>query len=218
MNRDKWTKQQLCMLDRLYPDNPAAKLVPIIGHSLSAIYRMAKLRGLSKSDIFKASDLSGRIQQGKQSEAMKANQFKPGAKAWNKGKKGWCAPGSEKTQFLKGHLPHNTKHNGAISIRKDKRGVPYYHIRIEKCRWIYYQRYVWEKVNGPVPPNTCVIFIDGNTLNCSIDNLKLITRQENVLRNSINRYGPELRQIIQLTSKAQKLINNHKNTNTNGKK
>ena len=40
-------------------------------------------------------------------------------------------------------------------------------------------RVVWEQANGPVPPNHCIKFKDGDRTNCSLDNLYLVTRAEN---------------------------------------
>ena len=47
------------------------------------------------------------------------------------------------------------------------------HGRKQKHRW------VWEQANGPVPPNHCIKFKDGDRTNCSLDNLYLVTRAEN---------------------------------------
>jgi hypothetical protein len=101
---------------------------------------------------------------------------------WNKNKKG-LKLGGEITQFKPGHLPFNTKYNGCISTRHDKSGRKYKYIRISKGKWILYHRYLYEEHNGKIPGNMIVVFRDKNSLNCSVENLELITRKEHARRN-----------------------------------
>jgi hypothetical protein len=61
--------------------------------------------------------------------------------------------------------------------------VPYYHIRISKGVWEPLHRNIWKKANGEIPPKHIVIFKDGNTLNCELDNLELISKDANARRN-----------------------------------
>jgi len=107
-------------------------------------------------------------------------KFKKGNRSWNKGKSVRLSPTSE---FPKGHLPHNTKHDGAISIRKDKTGRVYKYIRIAKGKWELLHREIWKQHHGEIPKTMIVTFIDGDSLNCSLENLKLISRRENAIRN-----------------------------------
>ena len=44
-------------------------------------------------------------------------------------------------------------------------------------------RYIWEKAFGPIPKGHCVQFKDGDTTNCILDNLYLISRAKQVRRN-----------------------------------
>ncbi len=109
-------------------------------------------------------------------------RLKPGHKPWNKGKS-YTANGSEKTWFKKGHLPHNTKEDHAISIRYHVKGYHYKYIRLSKGIWVLLHRHIWEAVNGQIPKGYNVCFKDKNTLNCNIENLELVSRQENMRRN-----------------------------------
>lgn len=112
-------------------------------------------------------------------------EFKEGHIPWNKGLKGLRM--SPATEFKKGHLPHNTKCDGFISIRLHKRtNTKYKYIRIIQGTWKQYHHYLWEKEHGPIPQNHILRFRNGNTLDCRIENLELISRAENALRN-INR-------------------------------
>jgi len=45
-------------------------------------------------------------------------------------------------------------------------------------RRITIQKYVWEKMNGPVPTGFVIHYIDGNKLNNSILNLELVPKSE----------------------------------------
>lgn len=113
------------------------------------------------------------------------------------------------TRFQKGHLPHNTRHDHAISDRKDKNGRVYRYIRIGLSKWIPYHRYLWEKYNGEIPKGYNVQFKDGNTLNCTIENLYLISRTEQLKNeNSLHaRYPEEIQKLIQLKGALHRQIN-----------
>lgn len=110
--------------------------------------------------------------------------FKPGHISVNKGLKGYRVPGSEKGWFKKGQMPHTLKADGVITIRNDQRGVPCKYIRLSKSNWVYLSRYTWEQAHGPIPKGHCIVFKDGDTLNCDLSNLECITRQELAIRNS----------------------------------
>ena len=44
--------------------------------------------------------------------------------------------------------------------------------------WKYKHYVEWEKYNGKVPENCILIFLDGNTLNCDIKNLRCVSNSE----------------------------------------
>lgn len=89
--------------------------------------------------------------------------------------------------FKKGHMPKNGEgfKVGDITDRQTKnenRKMKY--IRLGKGRWYPLHQYNWQKKNGPVPKGHCLWFKDGDWRNCKVGNLELITRQENMRRNS----------------------------------
>ncbi len=94
----------------------------------------------------------------------------------NKGTKGVLK--KNKTSFKKGHLPFNTKYDGAISIRGG-----YKYIRVSKGKWLLLHRHIWTLENGKIPKKHLIIFKDKNKLNCTIDNLECISMTENRNRN-----------------------------------
>ena len=139
------------------------------------------------------------------------SQFKKGSIPMNKGVKmpAHIYEKAKKTMFKKGNKPHNTRIEGEFSDRKDKTGSIYRYIKIKDAHWVLYHRYVWEQVNGPIPKGHVVMFIDGNTLNCTIENLKLITLAENAIRNSIHQYPKEVKDLIKLKNKLKKEIESY---------
>jgi hypothetical protein len=114
--------------------------------------------------------------------------------------------------FKKGNKPYNTKPNGTINLRADKTGRFYQYIKIKDCHWELLQRHVWTQANGEIPRGSVVIFLDGNYLNCELSNLKVITRKENMARNTIQRYPAELQEIMKLTCKLKRKTNGKQQT------
>lgn len=53
----------------------------------------------------------------------------------------------------------------------------------------------WEAEHGPVPDGHILVFVDGDKENLALSNLMLIDRAENMARNSVARYGPEIQSI-----------------------
>lgn len=51
-------------------------------------------------------------------------------------------------------------------------------------RWVLKHRYVWEQAHGPIPEGMMVIFLDGNTRNCELSNLALVSKEENGIMNA----------------------------------
>ena len=65
------------------------------------------------------------------------------------------------------------------------------------------------KANGKIPKGMIVVFKDGNTMNCVIENLELISFSENMRINSIYRFPQEVREVIRLTGKLKRKIKKH---------
>lgn len=175
--RTSFTLEEDTIIRENYLKSPIKRLAKKIGRSYVGVVSRMKAMGLVIPDDVRERNIA-------------AGRIKKGAIPPNKGKKQIEYMSSEainkssKTWFKKGNLPHNTKSkNGIISVRKDNRGVPYKHIRMQVGKWIHYHRYKWEKVNGKIPTGMMVTFKDGDTLNCDINNLELISKAENAVRN-----------------------------------
>jgi hypothetical protein len=193
----------------LYPHHSTKYIAELLGVSISKVYNTAWTNKVKKSAEYMLTPESGRI-----IEPSVANQFKPGHTPHNKGKQisseiyEKVAP----TMFKKGNKPHNTKPNGTINIRADKTGRFYQYIKIKDSHWELLQRYVWTQANGEIPPGSVVIFLDGNYLNCELNNLQVISRRENMARNTIQRYPAELQEVMKLTCKLKRKTNGKQQT------
>lgn len=121
--------------------------------------------------------------------------FKKGKAAANKGKKMSEEQylKSAPTMFKKGIVPQNTKYDGHISVRVDNKGNPYKHIRVRKGKYVLLHRKIWEDVHGAIPAKHIVRFINGDTMDCRIENLECISMAENLRRNHKgHRFAKEL--------------------------
>ena len=187
--RFAYTDDHLIYIKDNYANVATQQIADHIGAPLTSVYRIAGDLGLKKSAEFLASSGSGRLN--KLTAGGVAFRFPKGHQPANKGKK-WSEyltveqqERQRKTCFPKGHLPKNTKRDGTISLRTNKRtGRSYYYIRIAQAKWKELHRYLWEKQHGPVPKGYVIAFCDGDTMFCVLSNLMMISMKENRLRNA----------------------------------
>lgn len=186
-----WTERQLEYLRRHYSDTPMERLKRVTGHAEKSIWQRAADMGLRKSREFMVEQ--GRLNS--QHPKAVACRFKKGQEPPNKGKREWqfrSPEGSERcrrTQFRKGQQPHNTKPVGYERI--DKEG--YVLIKVEgERKMVFKHRHVWQQAHGEIPEGHCVSFRDGDKTNCDIDNLFLISREDNA-RRTVHAETPEAR-------------------------
>lgn len=174
----KYTQEQLDTIQSLYAITPTDVLAQKMDLKIRTIRQIAGRLNLKKN---KEARMESRTTFKKGSTSW--NTGLKGQIAWNKGLTGCKYPGMEKSWFKVGHEPHTTKYDGAISLRKEHdTGLSYFHIRIEKAKWIHLHRKIWEDAKGKIPAKMLVYFKDGNQLNCVLENLGLMTRKENIQR------------------------------------
>jgi hypothetical protein len=195
-----------------YPFESTALIAKDLGLKISQVYNIAWAYKIHKDPIYLKTAASGRYKEGMRSG--EAFQFKPGHEPHNKGKK---MPAEtyekvKKAMFKQGHKPHNTKPIGTIHNRADKTGRLYQYIKIKDSHWELLQRHVWTQANGEIPKGCVVIFLDGNFMNCELSNLQVISRKENMARNTIQRYPAELQEIMKLTCKLKRKTNGKQQT------
>ena len=200
--RKIWQDGDIEYLIKHYPNIPAKCLAKKMNRSISSVHGQAHKLKIKKSENFKESAWSHIIVPGTKTGV--SYRFPKGNIPQNKGKKMSSEQylKSAPTMFKKGLEPTNTKYDGHERI--DKEG--YVLIRIQKGKYVSKSRYIWEQVNGPIPKGMVLVFKDKNKLNVHIENLELITNEENMIRNSIQRYPTELKQVIRLVSKVKKIV------------
>lgn len=153
-------------------------------------------------------------------QRKKDSRIKKGNIPLNKGKKQseWLSPESidkiSTNWFKKGQNPHNTL--------ADFSEVKHYHKGSKKTYWmiktpefkrlIHKHVWLWEREYGKVKKGFNVVFKDGETLNCVIENLECISNEELMLRNSKKHsYHTELlpkyAKILTINNKIKKIEN-----------
>jgi len=131
----------------------------------------------------------GRIVLGLSYKGPHKSQYKPGNIPASKGKRmsaeqyKICAPNMFKGG-IRGAAAHNYVPIGHETLRHDC----YIYVKIAEGKWKEKHRWLWEQHHGPIPPGGLVVFRDRNRLNCTIENLELITRAEHARRN--RKHGP----------------------------
>lgn len=189
--RKRWTKPEIDEIRKLAKDKTHSEIAAIFSVTRGSIKMAFTTYGIKtgRTGHFKKGHIS----------LNKGNKLPPKA----------ITEAMRSTFFKKGHLPHNTKKNGAISTRKGTSGNSYKWIRVALNKWELLHRYNYEKFIGPIPDEMFVTFKDGNSLNCEPANLKLESKQEHMARNTIMRFDPQLRSTIHLLSKFKRKIKAH---------
>lgn len=180
VQRFRFSKEQIEELKRDYATTLNQDLADRFGCSIHSVENKGFALKLKKGKEFIAK--TARERSLDPNHGGRKYHFKKGTTPPNKGKKQKDFMSKEAiertkaTRFKKGQLPKNTLHDYAITERRDKNGRIYKYIRIDLAKWIPYHRYLWEQHNGPIPKGYNIQFRDGNTLNCEIDNLYMISR------------------------------------------
>lgn len=159
-----WSEEELEYLREHYKIYTITELLPLFNEHFNVAVTYDQLKGaLSRNKI-----LSGRD-----------GRFPKGNEPFNKGMKG-INFGGRQTQFKKGNRPQNYRPVGSERVNVDG----YTEIKVADPRtWKLKHNVVWEEANGKVPRGQCVIFLDGNKNNITLDNLQLVTRKQLVRLN-----------------------------------
>ena len=143
-------------------------------------------------------------------------RFTKGHVPANKGKKGVCAKGSEKTWFSPGVLPPNTDPVGTEKLLADG----YIWVKVnnvpkapKKVNWKQKHVLLWEDMYGPVPDGHCLLFLDGDRTHIELSNLELISRKTLAVLNKrglirknsdLTRSGIQIAKLIQAIGQCNK--------------
>lgn len=202
-----FTDAQRAVIQEKFADHRTELVAQEIGRTVQSVRAYAAKHGLKKSAAFMASEASGRLRPGNRKGA--ANRFRKGITPPNKGKKvpEHIKRKSAQTWFQKGQLPHNTKADGHVSVRRDADGREYYWIRLALGKWKHLHRHLWEQAHGAVPDGHVVTFKDGNQKHCVLENLECITEAERLARTCVHNLPEELKRTVQAKGVLKRMIN-----------
>lgn len=131
-------------------------------------------------NVTRSSDAINALRKRLKLKTGRSGCFVKGHSPANKGTKGLM--GSNAGSFKKNNRPHNYLTIGSEAMMKDG----YIKIKVaEPNKWELKHRVVWEQHHGQIPKGGVIKFIDDDRQNCAIENLILISQQENAV---INRY------------------------------
>jgi hypothetical protein len=202
-----WTDEEKRIMKETFADNYTEDVCKKLNRSYRSVCSQASLMKLKKSDSFMKMELEKQAQRLRTSGI--AHRFYKGSIPANKGK-----PMAKEvydkckaTMFKRGQAPHNENYDGHERLSKDG----YVEIRIRRGKYVLKHRHIWEQENGPIPKEMILVFKDNNPAHIFLENLELITKAENMKRNTIHRYPAELKRTIRLVKKLNRKINEKQN-------
>jgi hypothetical protein len=214
MERKTFTSAQIEHVKANYANTSTATIAKEIDRTIRSVYGLANKLNLKKSEAFLNSEFSGRLKPG--STIGLKTTFKKGRIPHTKGKKieEFMSPETAEkfraNMFKKGNVPHNTFTDGMESIYTDVTGRQYFKVKVPGIKNLVFKHHLlYTQHHGSIPDGYVIIFKDGNSLNCTPENLEAITKEANMLRNSINRFPEELKSVIRLLSKLTKKTQSH---------
>ena len=179
MKKRRWTQYEIDFLKRNYATRTCVDIAEWVHHTPRGVEAKALSLGLRKPEGYKE-------------EHCKGSRFQKGHVPFNKGKKQaeWInEEGARKIaahQFKKGQvrLSSHTYRPVGYEHTHTSNGRKYVYIKIAADRkMVLKHRWLWEQANGPIPKGCNVQFKDGNTLNCVLENLYLISRAKQLRKN-----------------------------------
>lgn len=203
-----WTADEVDVLRRRYPDEATAAIAAVLQRDIRGVYAKASVLGLRKSAAFLAGPLAYRLD-GKIGAAFR---FRPGQVPPNKGlrRPGWGPGRMKATQFQPGQVSKRWDPDiyaaGALRITSD--GVLQIKLAPGARQWVMLSRYTWFLHTGKWPRRDCVLRArNGDPHDTRFENLELLSKRQNMLRNSIHNYPPELARLVQLRGALMRQIN-----------
>lgn len=219
MRRRLWTPDEDRVIRERYGVDTGQEIAAALGRSLSSLFQRAQRLGLKKSRARIAEHTRQRWAEGRH-VGSRAHQFQPGNVPANKGlRRPGYAPGRmAATQFKKGQMHGAAQHNyvpiGTEKVDKS-RGVLVRKMTDDQTmyparRWRPVHVMVWEAAHGAVPAGHLVVFRPGmKTLKAheiTVDRLELVTRAENMRRNTLHRYPQEIKDAIRLVGRINRQV------------
>ena len=205
MTRRAWETYEDDYVRRLYPHFPTSVIAEGLDRSERSVYCRALGMGLHKHPAYYETERGGRTH----GQRGGNTRFKKGTTPWNKGTH-WKAGGrSAETRFSKGHVPHTWV---PVGTERDNGGYLERKVSDTGCtrqdfRLVHVMH--WERYRGPVPKDCIIVFRNGDKRDIRIANMELISRAENMRRNSIhNRYPVEVKRAMLALGSLKRVIRN----------
>lgn len=195
-----WTPDMDNILKENYPYKETSEVAKMLGLTTKQIICRARRLKLHKSpEVFKGIRENG--------------MFLKGHVPFNKGKKQHEFMSEEviqktiATRFKKGQIPVNVKNVGYERITRDG----YVEIKTEKG-FVLKHRMLWEKYYGKIPKRHVIRFKNGNKQDVRIENLELVTFENNMKDNTIHNYPPEIKTAMRRISKLKRMVKKYEQT------
>ncbi|MBX2906196.1 MAG: HNH endonuclease [Taibaiella sp.] len=207
----RWSDEEQRLLREFYPYEATEVTAARVGREVGPTYQQANKMGLKKIAEHIAVMQQKTIKN--LQEGGRCHRYEKGNVPVNKGRSmaEWMGEDAmervRKTQFKSGQLPHNTRGDGDVSIRADKCGRKYKFVRIGLAEWRPLHRVEWEKRYGKIPDGLILVCKGTDTLDVNPDNWELINRVENMARNTVHNYPPEVQKSVQLMGVLRRQIN-----------
>jgi len=179
-----WTPEEIALLRARYPNEPTVDVAMALGLRLKQVSSMAYNLRLEKTEDFRQQEKERRRQRCLANPDMGGHGFKPGNIPWHKGKSSGVVAWNKGTRGVMhnankqpigtevvssmGYLMRKVSEADAVSWRNWQ---PVHHLN-------------WLAAGREIPPGYVLVFKDGDRLNTRLENLELISRAENLMRNS----------------------------------
>jgi hypothetical protein len=188
-----------------YPNHTAAECVEFSGLTKTIVYNIARKYGIEKSEAFRQKQRENTLKHGANTRFTKGRTPENKGKKWNEYMSPEGKQKSLKSCFKKGHIPNNHRPVGSERINVEG----YIEIKIQEPNvWEQKHRVVWEQHYGKIPKGCNIQFQDGNRQNCDIENLYMISRENQARENSIHNYPEDVKKAIRTVSKLSRTIKN----------
>lgn len=199
----RWSAAELRQVRKRYAHERSDAIALDLGRPVHQVYQTAARLGLHKSKAY--------LKSGLPDINKKANGgcFLKGLTPWNKGKKLGPARGrSALTTFKKGQRPHTWRPIGTLRVTDGYVYKKIYEGREPVRRnWEMVHILLWRQHHGKIPRGHIVVFRNKDRKDIRIENLELITKAENMRRNTIHNLPEPVKDLIRMTGILKRAIN-----------
>jgi hypothetical protein len=206
--RKIWSDEDVKYLMENYHNTEAKDIAEFLQLSIRSVYTKAYILGV-KRDAGSLSERMKKYCRENPNSAIKLGWFPKGNIPHNKGQK-MPEDVYEKckgTMFKKRHISSNALAIGTEVVRHC-RVYDIIYVKVpNKKKLVPKHRYIWEQANGTIPKGFNVSFKDGNTKNCELANLDIISDEELMRRNNVHNYPPEIKRAIHTLGVLNRHIN-----------